>query len=423
MKNLEDTDPFCHQQVWVVPSQPGIHPAFREQASIEASNRNIMTRPVMNHKRTSSHQHSPVFASQPATTSGKPKHGVTKSLSDTDFFRMHRTPSGIVGVSRDGSLERKPKMSINTTLEAPKRQKLGAIDEMEVYVKSYKVAVRESQDDTTQVIRSPLKKLFGDGGILGRSLSTKDLPDPRYKKTGFAHWGGRVRQRVEEIVSIATLYAARFFANIRLKGKEISEKLPSVELNGRGAGERSAGSSTFPVTLSPYVQGVFYMQLELLLNIETNRFIMNQLQYGRVSVESVRRTVQIWQNKGRPQVTNFRYDCATQRDLVLQNIDAMHFVGVNALSKMKLHSVLASWKVLAKEMSIRTFCQPDSVVKKHVHDAEKVLELIDADTDSMLAFQEMRARIISEIYHQEKWDRERDTFNGISRPWSPAKQM
>ncbi len=127
---------------------------------------------------------------------------------------MHRTPSGIVCVSRNVSPERKPKMSIDTTLETPKRQKLGPINEMEVYAKSYKVAVRESPDDTTKVIRSPLKKLFGDGGILGRSMSTKDLPDPRYKKTGFAHWGGLVRQRVEEIVSIPTLYAARFFANL-----------------------------------------------------------------------------------------------------------------------------------------------------------------------------------------------------------------
>jgi hypothetical protein len=74
----------------------------------------------------------------------------------------------------------------------------------------------------------------------------------------------------------------------------------------------------------------------------------------------------------------------------------------------------------SKEMSLRTFCQPDSAVKKHLHDAEKVLELIDAASDSMMAFQEMRAKVLSDIYRDERQEREHGSGN---RPGSPSKQV
>jgi len=119
-------------------------------------------------------------------------------------------------------------------------------------------------------------------------------------------------------------------------------------------------------------------------------------------------------------------------------MNTIHFTGVNAFSNVKLVSVLAAWKVLAKvglgspiimtmhahthlkEMSLRTFCQPDSAVKKHLHDAEKVLELIDAVSDSMMAFQEMRAKVLSDIYRDERQEREHGSGN---RPGSPLKQV
>lgn len=62
------------------------------------------------------------------------------------------------------------------------------------------------------------------------------------------------------------------------------------------------GPSKFSVSLSPYIQGDFYMQLELLLTIETNRFLMTEFQDGRVSIESVSKIVETWRNRGRPQV-------------------------------------------------------------------------------------------------------------------------
>jgi hypothetical protein len=184
----------------------------------------------------------------------------------------------------------------------------------------------------------------------------------------------------------------------------------------------SNGPSKFPVSLSPYVQGDFYMQLELLLNIETNNFIMHEFSQGRVSVASVKSVVEQWRNKGRPQVLGFRYDLYTQRELIGLNSETVCFAGVHTFTKMRMLSVLAAWKVLAKEISVRTFCQPDSAVKKHLYDAEKVLELIHASSDSMLAYQEMRGRIVAEIYREERAESEKMMLNGVERSWSPTKQ-
>jgi len=49
--------------------------------------------------------------------------------------------------------------------------------------------------------RSPMKKMFGENGWLGRSTSMKELPSDQYRKTGLKHWGGKIKQRVEDLVT------------------------------------------------------------------------------------------------------------------------------------------------------------------------------------------------------------------------------
>lgn len=49
--------------------------------------------------------------------------------------------------------------------------------------------------------RSPMKQLFGEGGWLGKSTSMKESPDDEYRKRGIKHWGGKLKQRVEDLAS------------------------------------------------------------------------------------------------------------------------------------------------------------------------------------------------------------------------------
>lgn len=50
--------------------------------------------------------------------------------------------------------------------------------------------------------RSPVKQLFGEQGWLGRSTSMRELPSEEFRKTGIKHWGGKLKQRIEYIVSL-----------------------------------------------------------------------------------------------------------------------------------------------------------------------------------------------------------------------------
>lgn len=58
-----------------------------------------------------------------------------------------------------------------------------------------------SPPSPTKRSRSPFKQMFGENGWLGRSTSMNELPDEKYRKTGIKHWGGKIKQRVENLVN------------------------------------------------------------------------------------------------------------------------------------------------------------------------------------------------------------------------------
>lgn len=59
-----------------------------------------------------------------------------------------------------------------------------------------------SPPSPTKRSRSPFKQMFGEKGWLGRSTSMNELPNEKYRKTGIKHWGGKIKQRVENLVSL-----------------------------------------------------------------------------------------------------------------------------------------------------------------------------------------------------------------------------
>ena len=59
--------------------------------------------------------------------------------------------------------------------------------------------------------RSPFKQMFGENGWLGRSMSMNELPSEKYRKNGLKHWGGKIKQRVENLV-IVKIFLAQFIS-------------------------------------------------------------------------------------------------------------------------------------------------------------------------------------------------------------------
>lgn len=267
----------------------------------------------------------------------------------------------------------------------------------------------------TKRSRSPVKQLFGEHGWLGKSASMKELPSEQYRKTGIKHWGGKLKQRVGEMT------------------EDVSKKLlpvlsppypgspPSTTEPTTSASPSNLPPKTkFPVSLSPPEQARLFSELELMICATANEYLQTQHHFHRMSPPSVAKVAQTWVAKNRPQVLEFMYDQQTQRDLVAENLKTFRFYGPHAENVVALNSMMLAWKQLGKDMSVRTFCTPDSVVRKQLHDCHTVLEMMGAPLPTFMAFQRLQLdalqRIRDRITAREEYNR---IQWGVEKAWEP----
>ncbi|KAI9836426.1 MAG: hypothetical protein M1819_001457 [Sarea resinae] len=257
-------------------------------------------------------------------------------------------------------------------------------------------ATSESATNLVKRSRSPMKKMFGEKGLLGRSVSAKDLQSDQNKKTGFKAWGGKIKERVGEFTG------------------------DLVNLVMSDGPKPSPVISKFPVSLDPITQCSVYGELELMICVTANTYLMTQRREDRISVESVVKITDYWRSKGRPQVIEFQFDQATQCELISINSKHFRFYGEVGRDRLQLSSMLYHWKALAREMSVRTFCYPDSMVRKHLIDIQTVLEGMGAPLATFLAFQDIRTRCLKIMKEEGKKREEKAAIQyGVSKRWSP----
>lgn len=181
--------------------------------------------------------------------------------------------------------------------------------------------------------------------------------------------------------------------------------------------------STIPVSLSPPQQSALYNELELIILSTANKFLMLQYAENRMSVESVKIVTEYWRGKGRPQVIEFQYDQATQRDLIVANQKTFRFHGEKAGNALQISGMLYNWKENAREMSIRTFCAPDSVIQKQLHDTYKILELLGAEVVTFLALQEIHAAFTRQVQRAKEIRNAKASVScGVERVWIPPSE-
>jgi len=200
---------------------------------------------------------------------------------------------------------------------------------------------------------------------------------------------------------------------------DVSKFIPtSVSLHSSPS--KSPSKSKFHVSLSPPIQAKLYSEMELMICATANQYLNVQKDEGRMSIESVTKVMQYWASKNRPQVIEFMFDQATQRDLVLYNLKTFRFYGPNADNIVSMNSMMQSWKTLAREMSVRTFCTPDSVIRKHMHDCYKILEMLGAPLVTFLAFQEIQVKALKVMREEQKKRDEYEAIKfGVEKRWEP----
>jgi len=272
--------------------------------------------------------------------------------------------------------------------------------------------------------RSPMKQLFGERGWLGKSMSMKELPSEEYRKTGLKNWRGKIKERVDLLVSNRSAWT-NHEVNAG-QAENISRAIPpAIPFNDSPPKptSKSPSRSRFSVSLSPPIQAKFYSEVELMICATANQYLDVQQREGRMTIESLAKVQEIWISKNRPQVIEFMFDQATQRDLVLYNLKSFRFYGPHAENIMAMNSMMQSWKALAKEMSVRTFCTPDSVIRKQMHDCYRILEMLGAPLVTFLAFQEIQVKTLNIMKNeQQKRDEDGSIKFGVEKRWDPISK-
>ncbi|CCU82231.1 hypothetical protein BGHDH14_bgh00412 [Blumeria hordei DH14] len=249
----------------------------------------------------------------------------------------------------------------------------------------------ESEYDTPDLSQpkrshSPMKKMFGENGWLGQSPN--DFQTRNSRQTSKSSWS-------KETTSM--------MGKLRNKIGELAEKADlSPSPSSRGSRRSKQDKiSVLSISLGPSVQAKIYMEIELMLVYTANAFLMKNFSQGRMSVDSIKQTVDAWRSKGRPVVFEFMYDQATQRELVKINQHNFCFHGRGGDDALRVNSMLYNWKYVAGVMAIRTFCDANTVILKLLFDVEQVLELLGAQDTIMQRLHQIRIAV-SELIHSSR---------------------
>ncbi|KAJ5746258.1 hypothetical protein N7520_011440 [Penicillium odoratum] len=143
------------------------------------------------------------------------------------------------------------------------------------------------------------------------------------------------------------------------------------------------------VSLNPTMQAKLYSDLEMMICTSANEFLLNQYRDGRVSQCSVNKVRQQWRAKNRTPVHDMNYDQATQRELIMENRRTLDFNGQCSISAMQFHASMQSWKVIAMEMSARTFCLPDTAIRKNLFEIQQILDMLNAPISTLRELNEL----------------------------------
>ncbi|KAK2763288.1 hypothetical protein FQN54_009924 [Arachnomyces sp. PD_36] len=252
----------------------------------------------------------------------------------------------------------------------------------------------------TRRTRSPHKKLFGENGWLGRSTSMKELPAEKYKKPGFKSFSDKIKQHLGDLAGDM-------------------KKVNINVFNSENNNSKIVTRSTFPISLDPPTQARVLSEVEVMICVTANKFLLQQYAEGRMSVESVAKIMNYWTSKNRAQVLEFQFDQATQRDLVLYNIKTFRFYGEASTNIFALNGAMYNWRAVSKEMSVRTFCHPDSAIRKLLHDTHKILEMLGAPLVTFLAFQELQVKTLAQIKEEQMKNLQPSKDHGVTKEYIP----
>lgn len=223
--------------------------------------------------------------------------------------------------------------------------------------------------------RSPMKKMFGENGWLSRSTSSTEMSAVQPRSSSFK---GRIMRKFENL------------------SEDVSRRLPNPFAAGTAPKDGSA-PPVLRISLDRLDQVRLYSELELMICVTANNYLNLQNVEGRISEESRTRVMEAWKSKGRPNAVEFRLDQASQRELIGLNFNTVRFYGDPRDTDVRAITMLNQWKAFIADLSPNNFCNPNPVVRCHLADAYRVLDLLGARITILLAFHDLQRQVLQKI--------------------------
>ncbi|PTB36289.1 uncharacterized protein TrAFT101_010176 [Trichoderma asperellum] len=173
---------------------------------------------------------------------------------------------------------------------------------------------------------------------------------------------------------------------IRKIAKDITEVHQSQRMQPVAKGSMELHGA---VSLDPREQSLLYCELEFHLTTALNEYISNELEKGHLSPDNLKKISDAWRQRGYPRVVGFRYDLETQLDLVSLHINEFSFHGRRQGNAAEINRLLNEMKMNARNMRVRTYCQLDSTIAKHLIDSQSLFNLINASASQQTALAEI----------------------------------
>jgi len=183
---------------------------------------------------------------------------------------------------------------------------------------------------------------------------------------------------------------------------------------------KSIKGKLLPISVGRFEQATVILEVELMLHHNANRFLATEFSEHRVTIDSVKKIDEIWKSKGQPEIMEFMYPLDLQRQLVALNLPRLRFFGPRAGDDLKVMGMLNIWESVAKALTRKTFCSPDSVLKKLLFDIEGILELLGTGADMLYRFQMIR-QYLHNFIEVELAKKAAQPDLGITKEWLPTK--
>ena len=246
--------------------------------------------------------------------------------------------------------------------------------------------------------REPTKDLFGPKGILSRPVTAEQLKQQQDKgKTALKRFKEKVKTITSDVRRVMTI-----------NPNTQPPIQPPVLERPRYP----------PVSLSPTIQARLFGELELILTTTINTYLNNEMAEGRMSLESVEKTVKKWKASHQPLPTEFMFDLGTQLRLVQANYETFRFYGEHQGSSVRIHTLFKTWELLAKKLNRRTLATPDAEIRKYLADISNILALLGASAETWTTFEFWRSAAVVAIEAVGAEERARAAI-----PWGVTRQV